>query len=567
MPTETECSYPICVCCHGPDLSRRAVFRGQLVEAATGRPLEHQRVRVGSHCKRGWEELETDVQGRFQTGELHRMGSVYVELVRPTYRRDAGGVHVAHVDAAAIVPVPIDVGPRLEVSWSPSEVPGPFDAFLVRARAPGSALARARIETGGSRSLRFLEPVPRAEPLWLVLASADGLWFGHTDTALVAGQPAHVKLEPMASLEISLDMEEVLPDPPGSVYWAEHSEAFIEPLDGSCRVLPSHRRRRWLEPGDYRVRARSRYHPEVSRLIRLSGLQRGRIALSVPLAQDRRTIEVVASSETGRHDFAGLRVQFAVGDRSWVLAGPGGDFGIMGCSVGAECDGYFAVAEDAAPPFVSRCRLPGVPSGAVKIHALHPRLGVRTTLDELEDGSTRITACLLDDEGAPGFGFDVQRAGGLPEPGHEGPFVVESRDPHGTPFFPRRAASGVAVLRSYPDGGEWAVRAEGAKPVYGRRADFEEEPGGWFARVRLEPGWGGKVRFVQHPDRPLEGVEVLVDGDPAARSGSDGWVHLESQGIPEAVEVRYGDWTLGHPGSLVQLRSAWVWAYLAPPER
>lgn len=80
------------------------------------------------------------------------------------------------------------------------------------------------------------------------------------------------------------------------------------------------------------------------------------------------------------------------------------------------------------------------------------------------------------------------------------------------------------------------VRAAGFRSVlleHDARTDPERR------RVALEPGWSTRVLALDVMTMaPVAGAEVLVDGEPAGRTGSDGWCWIEGDRAPLRVDVK-----------------------------
>ncbi len=96
----------------------------------------------------------------------------------------------------------------------------------------------------------------------------------------------------------------------------------------------------------------------------------------------------------------------------------------------------------------------------------------------------------------------------------------------------------------------WRLWADGYAPASGDERDFlEEEDGRWVAEVKLEPGWGRRfVVLGRNPTmRPLEGAQVLLDGDVAGKTDANGALDVFRETAPESLDVIWADWKVLDP--------------------
>jgi hypothetical protein len=216
---------------------------------------------------------------------------------------------------------------------------------------------------------------------------------------------------------------------------------------------------------------------------------------------------------------------------------------------------------------VARFTLEDVPVGEVTVEAHVLGLGVRTSLQELEDGSLELEVVVLDDPDAPGYGFEVVTTDGA-----QPVYWVHTRALDGGPVLYRYGANRRAIARGSAAERrlEWAVVAEGTRPVYGTQRDFLDAGDGLaLARVTLAPGWGTRVLARDPHGLPLAGVEVELDGAPAGRTDARGELELVRDAPPGRLGFRYGSWVLVEgdtvPVPVPASKGPWHEVVLAPP--
>ena len=156
-------------------------------------------------------------------------------------------------------------------------------------------------------------------------------------------------------------------------------------------------------------------------------------------------------------------------------------------------------------------------------------------------GDLEIDVVQLDREEGPGFGFRVV----LSDSEHAR-YWVHSRALDGGPELFRYARNGKIIARDDPRSRrlEWAVAAQGYRPVYGTEGDFG--PDGedrFFASVRLERGWGTRVLVRDQVQEPIVGAQVFVDGKSAGITDASGSLDVHRETRPVRIEVRYLGWS------------------------
>jgi hypothetical protein len=97
-------------------------------------------------------------------------------------------------------------------------------------------------------------------------------------------------------------------------------------------------------------------------------------------------------------------------------------------------------------------------------------------------------------------------------------------------------------------GFEWSLWADGYAPAFGDETSFAIEGERRVAEVRLARGWGARFLVLggRGTKRPVQGATILLDGEIAGTTRDDGTLDVRRAGPPDAVGVRYLDWTLTH---------------------
>jgi hypothetical protein len=86
----------------------------------------------------------------------------------------------------------------------------------------------------------------------------------------------------------------------------------------------------------------------------------------------------------------------------------------------------------------------------------------------------------------------------------------------------------------------WAIGAAGYLPRFGDQTELELVDGMLSADVKLERGFGMRLDVTHSGGAPLEGAEVLVDGERAGATDANGNWLLQRTTQPSSLEVRWG---------------------------
>ncbi len=89
---------------------------------------------------------------------------------------------------------------------------------------------------------------------------------------------------------------------------------------------------------------------------------------------------------------------------------------------------------------------------------------------------------------------------------------------------------------------KWVVRAEGYRLARGDERDIRTEAHHRVVEAKLERGWGQIFKVTTREPEPIEGVELVVDGESFGRTDAQGmiWINLDTK--PGSLEFRYKDW-------------------------
>src|SRR5262249_23295964 len=99
-------------------------------------------------------------------------------------------------------------------------------------------------------------------------------------------------------------------------------------------------------------------------------------------------------------------------------------------------------------------------------------------------------------------------------------------------------------------GFRWRAEARGFQGESGDERDFSLVERGPLRTDRildlgLQRGWAERFRAVRAADRrPRAGVEIVLDGRSAGKTGEDGMLTVRLSEKPRTVEARYKDWRL-----------------------
>jgi len=532
-------------------------FHAVLLDRATNEPVFAYQLRLGRMRGHGGDfapALQTDVDGRFAWSDLDPecVGNTRLKLVdhaaSESRRNAAESVAIESLGGAAQpARIAIDVGPTVafDVVFPEGYAAGDFEVFVSWSRPRGSRSNSESTRTPlrepltfgphpGRPWVRLIESRSEEDALWVELRSKDRRWRGGTWLKQLVGivrEPLSVRLEPSTRLRgrfvwpartderwIQLTLMQ-LPlatsrRPPASGGAGENGEfefAFLEP--GLHRLWSTSPHYAPLEldvevrPGDNDLGALELVARRVVGPIR--GLVRsrsGRFEGACHVSLSRRAFEHGAYFDHSL-DFEPrdpgdpstelvARIEFDdVTEGEWYV--------YVHCHDGFEFPAALATVQ--------------APNEELEIVLDDPTLDVRVSIVEAESGRPCAEASV-----SWNFGDAHDR-----EDGAE--FKLER-----LPLAPERL--------------EWIASAPGRAAVRGTGLDFErvERPDGsveLVGRIALPLGFGRFVRAYSRSDgAPLEGVEVLGDGELFGRTGADGVFELRCETAPKRLEFRKPGW-------------------------
>jgi hypothetical protein len=88
----------------------------------------------------------------------------------------------------------------------------------------------------------------------------------------------------------------------------------------------------------------------------------------------------------------------------------------------------------------------------------------------------------------------------------------------------------------------WVLGAEGYRLATGDETDIRTEANHRVIEAKLERGWGQIFKVTEDGERPIEGVELIVDGNPIGVTDAQGRISMNLDAKPGALEFRYKDW-------------------------
>ena len=530
------------------DTQGQALLSGRIVYATTGQGVPFCEAIVG-RSGRVLERVETDGDGRFETGAPLRFGALEVlALDRFEGVRDWGkAVRVEHSAGAPDAVIEVDLWPTYALDL---ELPRGLSALELH--------GTIEVEAGGGSRIAFpagLSPSPvrgagpffwravalkgpedlrrHSPPAKLVLRDAVGYWLGSAPVSTldgVAPRPVVVSLEPRGRLAIrlrGLDGGE-LPD--------EQVEVFLDPhlAGGTLRAVHSMRPREELvledlDPGTHRLRAEvGLYDPaEVSVSVPEAGTASVEIALRIPPPVETR---ISVRSQSGDHHepacleltstrgSISLRVDWELVDGAWI-----------GSAVCEPPQGEYEVRLDLSAPF-----------GVYPAQTVAARAG-----DTIE-------LLVLDLASATRLGFLVRDA----ETGAALDGFAVSMDPGGLvrDTWTEGVRSGDVVFALHEGARlSWTLSMPGYACAFGTEADFtiEQRAGLRLAEVRLQRGWS--LRVVAYDDETgsaLHGAEVYCDGALAGRTDEEGVFAMNMERPPGELSVSLDGWRISYPDEL-----------------
>lgn len=487
----------------------------QLVDARTGEPLAEFVVAVPDADPAlqvtdagGWLELGRRSDG--QASEVRLIDDLRLRAERPIE---------AVLEGAQLR---TRVGPTYRLVLHPGPQTGDrFDARLVAAE-PGAQLRTcfAPVRLGETPWVRFGAEAGELQggPPWcLEIRSDDGYRFGSAEVGRIVGQqqePVIVALRATGRLVGRVHQPDGAPVDQAALRLVCGEQVFggASDVEGAFD-LP------WLPPGTYDLHCSSRLHePATARIVIAAGqLAEQRLALTpLPAAG------VVAGRLLGESSDAPPAGQVAV-----VLASrddPDQTYLQMVSCAAAAPDGE-----------LGRFRFERIPPGRYELTvrgsdftrwrpASVPAVPGAQDLELRRADSepcSDLELCAVDARsGAPIAQFDL--------------FVQLDGQRAMAKVLPAQA--GRILLRRVPLSARvaWTLRAPGHVPVSGDR-NAAAVP------ILVEPGWGNELHCVDRDGRPLAGVAVLLDGDPAGVTGADGRLQLRRDAAPARIALHAED--------------------------
>ncbi len=290
-------------------------LRGLLLDEVTHEPVPHYVVRVVGAGD--WSEtVESDAEGRFQTGVLFARGLLQIFGGAEEFGGLWSGQRLArheHVPAGAApprAPIPIPIGPTYSLRL---EKPASLALSELRAYLTGAAWLEEASEAVGDSSrvrpaelpwVRFQEADPWLEEPQLVVTDTGGRWFGHAAVDASPGihkEPVTIELQPMLRLR-------------GRVFDAEGE--------------PVARARVEFSPAEHGVRGAVRETTSNGRgLFIIESLRPGRYQVFARHSRAGMARETVELSEQGPEEVAvHLEPYLVAGDVSGVVRSLSGEF-------------------------------------------------------------------------------------------------------------------------------------------------------------------------------------------------------------------------------------------------
>jgi len=100
------------------------------------------------------------------------------------------------------------------------------------------------------------------------------------------------------------------------------------------------------------------------------------------------------------------------------------------------------------------------------------------------------------------------------------------------------------LYKAVPEGVslKWVLRAEGYRLATGDETDIRTEADHRVVEAKLERGWGQLFLVTTREREPIEGVELLADGNSVGVTDSQGMVSMNLDAKPRGLEFRYKDW-------------------------
>lgn len=426
-------------------------------------------------------------------------------------------------------------------------------ALLVPAYAPVEAVDGRLLASITDRTLVLDED----ESWWRVhVATLDGLWWG---TRLVPrpvrglDDPVEVELRACGAVDLTVtDGSGRVRAPGGDSRIGGTTTVALDltPLDPGHDVVglridtTLYRRRRVAPvlPGRYRVRVSSNR----MRSAELAWEVRAGETLAAVLALEPEPDLVNVSIALG------LPAEVEAGMRfdEVVLASTEFDGRTFRVDAGQDCtiyDGLLSPRDD-APGFLHAV-VAAVPAGRYRVFA-RPHGGTcwQGLVDVGPECSLAIP-CALDAEEVVALdardattGRSIPRAWMAPLSGGSWPAGLVHFGPSERRPGLRRPGDDDLV--------RFAVTARGYRPVFGDRELLASTPRAEPLVVRMQRGWGARVRALDEADRPVPDVWVRADGELLGRTDASGVLDVALDAPPSRLELIRNRWRAVHGGDI-----------------
>lgn len=547
--------------------------RLRLLDRENGEPIPEFLVRMRG--TRGCvEDIVTDADGRLESDCGFEAGALTLELIdHPSSNSTDWGLEgraveyqhiVAKGEAApAEADVRVTIGPtyRFELTlpddtrvadfyatfpiaslglfrdWRRSLAGDPeaaMNPLLQHFAKPELLEERVPIRGGDPIWARFRAPIMHIEAsevgdnkrTELHVRSHDGYWSGKTPVNSVEGvNPEVVPIELRAGGAIEGEVlgrdGDALP-----TAWIQLQKSSSS--SGPIREIGADSRGRfafqWLEAGEYEVRVQTdRYDEWISPVtvhVGSTETVEARLTAAVPLG----TVSGVLCSITGQHRSKGGRVYLDSLDNP--------DFHLSKMVSYRKRDGEYRAAFS----------FDEVPAGLYEL-SLIPFDNMRWNTRRMTIAAPAGGLEFVCEDDVPTFdlefgGIDADTGAPVVRIWH----IVWQGDPLDDVRLDDDWESG--LYEGVPEGVplRWVLRAEGYRLAWGDESDIRGGTEHRFIEAALEPGWGHTYKVTTREREPIEGVELIVDGESLGRTDSQGVVTINLDARPEALEFRYEGW-------------------------
>ncbi len=536
-------------------------LRGVVHDKATGEPLFDFQIGAWVKTLGGGSRVpgtRTDERGRFSFGP-RSLDSEAQEIVlnltdHPSIRRrnvdDRRRVKRAAAEAPFELPLRIDfaVGPTVafELVFPDKMTPSDFHVGLYGGPPPPHSWARPELEAElraaldfgphpGRPWVRFGEPTHQLDRAWIEVRSKDKRWRGGawlTQLVGVVEKPLVIKLEASTRLtgrftwpaDVEVDHVQNL-----RLAALRSGEPLGSPMHGSAGS-DGEFKFEFLTPGRYRLWTNDAHWKRFELEFDLAA---GDNDLGVHALTPRRVVgplRVVIRSKSGRFDGA---CHVSLSDTPLSHDAP----------FDHSIDFEPVVEGDESSERVAEWEFEDVTEGDWFLY-VHCHNGF-----EFPESVTVVRAELalveivLDDPSMDVRVEIVEEGSG--QPCTEAEFAWECGNESETE---RGATVKLSHLPDTPERFTWIAWAPGRQLALGTGLDFERTvraDGGveLAGRIALAPGFSRRIRVRTRGDgAPVEGVEILCDGELAGVSGADGTFVLRRETEPERIALRKPGW-------------------------